>query len=580
MQNRTLYIFAFSFFLFLLSAVIRYQTVAKMRNYTHEVDHSSEIITSLEKLSNYFKSAQLYSPVYEAQVAEHLFSLYRQEGLMVPLELHKLDSLIQDGSPRQAQLEIIQERILQHLDVLMDKNMVELIETNEGSRMGDLFMISNTINMMAAEEDKQLATKKRDLENTVYWNNAISVVLVLVAATTIILTFLMNMGLNRRSKWLQGFLESILNSSKNGIISFAPIRENGKVIDFTIEYANKAVEDLLGINSEKIVDQKASEFLTHMTQDSLEKYIEVVEKQEPVEYENHYHHNGLDRWLMVRLAPRKDGFTATFHNITALKASEQKLKESILQLERSNKELEQYAYAASHDLQEPLRKIQTFSNYLWERQAQHLDENGKNYLNKILASSIRMSTLIKDILNFSGVNDGAGFVSTDLNKEMENVLQDLELLIKQKNARVEKAPLPKITAIPLQIRQLFYNLVNNALKFTADNRVPHIKIACRKLEKTELKKYPELEEGGNYFKIEVADNGIGFSNAHAHKIFSLFKRLNSKDDFEGSGIGLALCLKVVQNHHGAIYAEGEEGVGASFYVILPQSQPRLVFENA
>lgn len=579
MQHKTLYIFAFSFFLFLLSAVIRFQTVAKMRSYTRSVDHSSEIITSLEKLSNYFKSAQLYSPVYEKHVAASLFGLYKKEVDKVPDELLKLDSLIEDGTQRQQQLYEVTSLIYDHLPSLMTMNIVQMIDSQQGDQMGDMFRISNTINMMAEQEEKKLALRKQELENTVYWNNAFSTILVLVAAVTIVLTFLMNMGLNKKRKWLQGFLESVLNSSKNGIISFTPVHQDGEVIDFVIEYANKAVEDLLGIPTEKLVDKKASEFLKYMSQDTLAQYKEVVEKQEPVEYENHFNYKGVNRWLMVRLAPRKDGFTATFHNITALKASEQKLKESIQQLERSNKELEQYAYAASHDLQEPLRKIQTFSNYLWERQSDKLDESGQGYLKKILASSVRMSTLIKDILNFSGVNDGTGFVTTDLNIEMDNVLQDLELLIKQKDAVVEKSDLPIINAIPLQIRQLFYNLVNNALKFTADGRTPYVKIHCRQLAQNELYKFEDLDETITHFQIEIADNGIGFSNAHASKIFSLFKRLNSKDDFEGSGIGLALCLKVVQNHHGAIYAEGIEGEGASFYVILPQKQPVLSFEN-
>ena len=579
MQHKTLYIFAFSFFLFLLSAVIRFQTVAKMRSYTRSVDHSSEIITSLEKLSNYFKSAQLYSPVYEKHVAASLFGIYKKEGAKVPDELHKLDSLIENDTQRQQQLNEVTGLIYDHLPALMELNIVQLIDSQQGYRMGDLFRISNTINMMAEQEEKQLAIRKAELENTVYWNNVISFVLVLVAAVTIVMTFIMNMGLNKRRKWLQGFLESVLNSSKNAIVSFAPVYEDGEVVDFVIEYANKAVEDLLGIPTEKLVDKRASAFLKYMSQDTLAQYKAVVETQEPMEYENHFNFNGVDRWLMVRLAPRKDGFTATFHNITALKASEQKLKESIQQLERSNKELEQYAYAASHDLQEPLRKIQTFSNYLQERQNDKLDESGKVYLNKIMASSQRMSTLITDILSFSSIREDGGFVKTNLNEEMNNVLQDLELLIKQKGAVVEKTDLPVINAIPLQIRQLFYNLVNNALKFTAEGRTPLIKIYCRQLAQNELYKFEDLEPSGTYYQIEIADNGIGFSNAHAGKIFSLFKRLNSKDDFEGSGIGLALCLKVVQNHHGTIYADGIEGEGASFYVILPQSQPVLAFEN-
>ncbi|MGV3657573.1 MAG: sensor histidine kinase [Chitinophagaceae bacterium] len=543
-----------------------------MQTYTQSVNHTTQIITSLAKLSNNLKSAQLYSPKYERHVADNLFTLYREEGWETIEELYKLDSLIDNKSDRQKQLNTITKLIDDHLVVLMDLDISEMIDSGEAWRLGPLFTISSTINMMALQEEKQLQARRKELNNTIYWNNIISFLLIGIAAVTIIITFVTTMRLNRKSKWLEGLLESILNSSKNGIISFAPIASEGRLTDFRIEYANQAIKELLGIKPENLIGKKATHFMKYMSKDTIQEYIDVVEKQEPVEYENFFSYNNINRWVMVRLAPREDGFTATFHDITALKQSEDKLRQSILHLERSNKELEQYAYAASHDLQEPLRKIQTFSNYLWERNERQLDESGKKYLNKILASSQRMSTLIRDILSFSSIRDSAGYVKTDLNREMDNVLQDLELLINQKGARIVKTSLPQLEVIPLQIRQLFYNLVNNALKFTVEDRQPVIHISSRQLTPEEVKTHPQLVENKDYYEIAVKDNGIGFSNDHAGQIFSLFKRLNSKDDFEGSGIGLALCLKVVQNHKGAIYAKGEEGKGAQFFIVLPQKQ--------
>lgn len=572
MPQKTLYIFAFSFLLFVLSAVIRYHSVARMNNYVDQVNHSTHIITTLQKLSNHFKSVQLYSTDYEVHVASNLFSLYQKEGLDVPTELATLDSLIKDDSHRQKQLGEVTKLINKHLPALFDKSISQLIDEGEAGRLADLFRISSTINMMTIQEEKELDLRREKLNATMYWNNIISFVLVGVAATIIISTFIINLRINRKQKWLEGFLESVLNSSKNGIISFSPLYEDGALTDFKIEYANNAINDLLGLKPGELIGQKATYFTNFMSKDSIRQYIDVVEKQEPLEYENYFSHDGVNRWVMVRLAPREKGFTATYHDITALKKTEEKLKQSIQHLERSNKELEQYAYAASHDLQEPLRKIQTFSNYLWELQGDKLDEKGRNYLRRINASSQRMSTLIKDILNFSSVNDAVDFAATDLNSEVSNVLQDLELLINQKGATIEKGVLPQIDAIPLQIRQLFYNLVYNALKFTAEDRPPHIKISARKLGAKEVRTHSMLNDKKTYFELVVEDNGIGFSNAHTQQIFSLFKRLNSKDDFEGSGIGLALCLKVVQNHQGVIYARGEEGKGARFYVILPQHQ--------
>ena len=222
MQQRTLYIFLFSFFLFLLSAVIRYQTVVKMRSYTVSVDHSREITTSLARLSNFFKSAQLYSPTYEAEVAQYLYKIYRFEGLKVITELHVLDSLITNNSQRQKQLDQIAGLIHLHLPELMQKNMDQIIRSNAGGQLGDLYKITSTLNMMAEQEERQLETRKVELYKSIYWNNVVSLVLVVIAVVTILSTFFMNLGLNKKRKWLEGVLESILNSSKNGIISFAP----------------------------------------------------------------------------------------------------------------------------------------------------------------------------------------------------------------------------------------------------------------------------------------------------------------------------------------------------------------------
>jgi two-component system CheB/CheR fusion protein len=245
---------------------------------------------------------------------------------------------------------------------------------------------------------------------------------------------------------------------------------------------------------------------------------------------------------------------------------------NIRQLEESNTELEQYAYAASHDLQEPLRKIRTFGSHLQDSQAEKLDEKGKILLEKILNSAERMGTLIKDILSFSSIKKEPSFVETKLDRVLANTLQDLELLISQKEAVIEQEPLPVIEAIPLQMNQLFYNLINNALKFTRDNIRPVIKISCRVLPSGEAKKFFKKTTDRVYYEIKIQDNGMGFNPQYSEQIFGLFKRLADKKNFAGSGIGLALCRKVVANHNGIIFAAGKENEGASFHIILPSKQ--------
>jgi two-component system CheB/CheR fusion protein len=274
----------------------------------------------------------------------------------------------------------------------------------------------------------------------------------------------------------------------------------------------------------------------------------------------------------MMLAKLGDGITASFHNITHVKKYEVELKNNIIRLEHSNNELEQYAYIASHDLQEPLRKIMTYGSYLKRQQSDKLDNAGQKHLEKMIEAAERMSTLITDILGFSSLKREQRFTETDLNPIMENVLQDLDLLIQQKKAVIQHDTLPIIEAIPLQMNQLFYNLLNNALKFSIPGKPSVINISCRILTENELAIYEISDNQSAYCEIIFSDNGMGFKQEYSEQIFGLFKRLNNKLEFPGSGIGLSLCRKVVANHNGKIIAKSNENEGASFYIILPLAQ--------
>ncbi|WP_234733339.1 PAS domain S-box protein [Tellurirhabdus bombi] len=253
------------------------------------------------------------------------------------------------------------------------------------------------------------------------------------------------------------------------------------------------------------------------------------------------------------------------------------LQEVNLHLQQSNQELEQYAYVASHDLQEPLRKIRLFSEML--NNTSTLPQDVKATLAKIIGSSERMSLLIKDLLEFSRLLKAERNVRpTDLSVTIQNVITDFELAIEEKGAQVVVGPLPIIEAVQLQMNQLFYNLLNNALKFTKVSDegtpvAPLITIQSRELTSEEAKSYNLLQVEGIYYDITFTDNGIGFQAEYAERIFEVFKRLHTRHIYPGSGIGLALCRKIVQNHQGVIYAESEENVGSIFHIILPVTQP-------
>lgn len=235
-------------------------------------------------------------------------------------------------------------------------------------------------------------------------------------------------------------------------------------------------------------------------------------------------------------------------------------------LEKSNHELEQFAYIASHDLQEPLRKIQTFADMVKE----HLDDKelAERYFNKIYVSAKRMSTLINDVLNYSRLTKtGEQFEKADLNKILKDVLSDYELLIEQKQAVITHSDLPVIKGIPLQLHQLFANLISNSLKFAEAD--PQINITAQIASPEEIQEHARLNDEKTYIELIFKDNGIGFEQQHADQIFIIFQRLNNQRVYSGTGIGLALCKKIVDHHDGIITAKSEPGQGATFTILLP-----------
>ncbi|HEX6915348.1 MAG TPA: PAS domain-containing protein [Chitinophagaceae bacterium] len=256
---------------------------------------------------------------------------------------------------------------------------------------------------------------------------------------------------------------------------------------------------------------------------------------------------------------------------------EKQVEERTAELQKANDELnilnenlKQFVYVASHDLQEPLRKINMFSDMLRNKAGDSLEPQADNYLSKINHAARRMTALIKDLLDFSRADAKDRPVATvSLDTVVKNVIEDYEVMIQQKNAQIEVSPLPEIRAIPLQMNQLFYNLIGNALKFTVDKARPEIRISCRMLEQAEVESFNRLNPSLHYAEIVVSDNGIGFNQKFAEQIFVIFQRLHGKDEYEGTGIGLALCRKITENHNGLIYARGSENQGASFHVVLP-----------
>jgi signal transduction histidine kinase len=308
-------------------------------------------------------------------------------------------------------------------------------------------------------------------------------------------------------------------------------------------------------------------------------------EQQEVEIRIQHRGEGTYHYHLLRITPvRVQGmvvkWTGTFTNIHEQKMLSEMLERRVeerthellqmnRELELSNHDLQQFASVASHDLKEPLRKIQFFGSLIHDSGS--LGEKEAVYLQKILKSSERMSRLISDLLSFTRLSGEAIFEETDLNTLVDEILSDLELVISEKKAVVRVAPLPSIQVIPGLMRQLFLNIIGNALKFARQDVPPEVTIVADRTMNP-FEEGPSSEEGV-YCRLRIQDNGIGFDEKYTGKIFTLFQRLNPREQFEGTGIGLAIAKKIVDKHHGFIAARSTPGEGATFIITLPLQQP-------
>ncbi|MDR3681497.1 MAG: chemotaxis protein CheB [Flavipsychrobacter sp.] len=376
---------------------------------------------------------------------------------------------------------------------------------------------------------------------------------------------------------LNSILEAVFNSSTSGIMALKAIRDSkGTITDFEYISANKTSMQLLGMET-NIVNKKYNDLYSHVDRAVFERYVQVVETGKTASFE--FYNNNTNHWFEIIAVKMMDGLVITFNDISEkkessetiargyeeLKTTTQQLQSVNYKLEQSNLDLLQFASVASHDLKEPLRKVQAFGNLLRERTADKMDKVETNYLDKMINSSNRMQVLIDDILTLSRLsNYDAPYSKVSVNGIIKEILEDLEINIRERNANITVQQLPIVKGAPGQLRQLFQNLITNAIKFNEDR--PVITIGEQKIS-------PELEQqfgikAKDYLGFYIQDNGIGFDEKYSEKIFGIFQRLE-KSNFQGTGIGLAIVKKIVDNHKGFIKAEGVPGEGARFIILLP-----------
>jgi PAS domain S-box-containing protein len=355
---------------------------------------------------------------------------------------------------------------------------------------------------------------------------------------------------------------SFINDAIDKFLGYAPIRvmEEGVAFMASIVHPDD-IQSLMEKNT------KALEDANQLTGDFDEPVVEFKFRMRNAEGEYRWFHTYATIFERNELGLVESVLNISI-DITDQEEAEKDLYTKNIQLQQSNTSLEEYAYVASHDLKEPLRKIVTFSDRMLATQQATLNEDGKLYLDKIITAAMRMQTMINDLLAVSTIMGNTSFEPTDLNTILEEALIALDHKIEETNALVEHDDLPNAAIVPSQFRQLFQNLVNNSLKFARAGVPPHIKITSGIVVHSAVQQFG-LAKSKEYLRIKVRDNGIGFDDQYAAKIFAIFQRLHGRSEYEGTGIGLAICKKIAENHGGTIVAHGVVNEGATFTIIIP-----------
>lgn len=367
-------------------------------------------------------------------------------------------------------------------------------------------------------------------------------------------------------------LAAVFNAAQAGMFTLSPVydKEN-EIVDFRFILTNSNFAAYIGQTPEVLKDTLASSWLPgYVAIDGFEMYKKTFLTGETQRKNIHYNADGQELYLDLMSTKVGDEVLVTFTDYTQLKTTQIQLEKYIEELKRSNTNLEEFAYAASHDLKEPIRKIHLFSGRLKERLREKLQPEDENFFDRIENASKRMNALIDDLLLYSHVSRGAAMEEmVDLNEKTGLVLEDLDLEITEKKAKIIVDGLPTVKGHRRQLQQLFQNLISNALKYNKPGLPPEIHVHSRLANAHDLEQV--TGENGNkaYYLIEVRDNGIGFDPAEAERIFNIFTRLHGNAEYKGTGVGLSIARKVVENHDGYIWAESQPDEGAVFKILLP-----------
>lgn len=579
-------IFVVSLFILIFISAVNYRHTIVLSDSTKAMVHSHEVYLELEQLRSFIK---------DAEIGQRGFIITRDTVFLQPFSNARkkvnrsfkiLKRLTIENQQQQNGLDSLSHLINQHfafLDISLklssqaavDKFLLDRTLLRSKKIMDK---IRSQINQMIDTEMAYLKERQGRYEDEISFTPIFTLMLLLFSLLIFIFSYFR----------INQDLEVLKKSNQELRIKTKSFEHAEKIGDFGISEWNLASNELYySDNLYKLLGCKPQSF-----EANIENYLKFVHPDDrhivatgaekvienATTYARFYriirqdgelrHFKSLGKFI-------SDGENNKTHigiikDVTEAHLSKIALEDKNLELERNINELASFNHVASHDLQEPLRKIQLFISRISEKDRGSMSETGKEYLVKIQAAAQRMRTLIDDLLMFSSINKSEKvFELSDLNLLLENAKQELMELIEEKKAIIQFLPLPTLKAIPFQIQQLLINLIGNSLKYSKPNIAPIIDITC---EKVTAKDYPMLktDEKRIFYKIAITDNGLGFDQQYAESIFIVFHRLHHTTEYSGTGIGLAICKKIVENHGGFILAEGKPDTGATFTMFLPE----------
>jgi signal transduction histidine kinase/CHASE3 domain sensor protein len=580
-------IFAVSLIVLIFISGVSYRHAVTLTESADLITHSYEVRVELEQLSSY---------LIEAESGQRGYILSRDSAFLLPLlvsseqigkTLNTLERMIGDNPRQKGNLDSLRGLMIQRFDYFYGtleqatRKPYNEAKFNKSLRNGARIMnqINNQINNMIRLEMVYLKERQQKYEDEISFTPVFTLTLFFFCLIVFIVSyFKINQDLLR----LKISNEQLIITTE----SFKHAEEIGNFSSWQWDLESSILT--YSDNQYRLLGCKPQSF-----KPSIKKFLEfvhpndihlIIESNEEAANDTASSSSALYRII------RKDGEMRYFKSIvkvltdtrgkktliginsdvTEQHLSNISLEERNRDLEQSNKELASFNHVASHDLQEPLRKIQTFISRISEKEIPTMSPTAQDYFGKIHAAASRMRRLIDDLLLFSSATKTEKvFEKTDLTILLENAKQELAQVIEEKHAVIESVPLPVLNVIPFQIQQLFINLIGNSLKYSKPDTKPYIKIDC---EKVIARDYPMLRADTNrkYYKISFEDNGLGFEQEYAESIFILFHRLHHITEYKGTGIGLAICKKIVENHAGVIIANGNPGIGAIFTVFLPE----------